>query len=41
MIAEELTKDYDGHIVFQDAHFTIEKERKSLSSVVTGKESPR
>ena len=28
MIAEELTKDYDGHIVFQDAHFTIEKGEK-------------
>lgn len=28
VIAEELTKDYDGHIVFQDAHFTIEKGEK-------------
>lgn len=28
MIAEELTKDYDGNIVFQDAHFTIEKGEK-------------
>ena len=28
VIAEELTKDYDGHIVFKDAHFTIEKGEK-------------
>ena len=27
-IVVELTKDYDGHIVFQDAHFTIEKGEK-------------
>lgn len=28
VIAEELAKDYDGHIVFKDAHFTIEKGEK-------------
>ena len=28
VIAEELTKDYDGHVVFQNASFTIEKGEK-------------